>query len=72
MRKLLGYTLLSLFLPILFCFFQLLVMKDMPLFENSDINLFLQAIIWGYIINTFVGTLAFLGYKGTKLIENNR
>jgi len=69
LRKILGYFLLSLILPMVLLIFQLIFQIPMPFLKDYEINLYLQPIIWGFGLDVFFGLIIFLINKGLDLIN---
>lgn len=62
--------LLSLIIPLVFTFLQLVIMKPMPLFEHSNVSLFIQPLIWGMMFNGFLGVLYLISQLIKKLLDS--
>lgn len=68
-KKILGYFLISLMFPIFLFFIQLFVQQQMPLLKDYNINLYLQPIIWGFIMDIFLGLMCLLINKAMDLLD---
>ncbi len=68
MKKILGFICISLIIPIILLLFQLVYKEDMP--GLSSFNLYLQAIIAGFVLDIFFGVIIFLAVIGASLIDN--
>lgn len=68
-KKVVAIFLLMSIISIMFLFFQVIVTQPIPIIREITENIYIQAIILGYMISFYYPLLAFIWFVGVLFIE---